>query len=49
MVYFIYLFQGKVTLSERFTSYMKIYSVSFKFRDLICVSQHKEIRIFVWS
>lgn len=42
MVYFIYLFQNKITLSGRFNSYMKIHGLSFKFRDPTCVSQHKE-------
>lgn len=48
MVYFIYLFQSRRLLSEIFTSYMKIYGVSSKFREPICVSQHKEIN-FVCS
>lgn len=48
MVYLIYIFQSRRMLSEIFTSYMKIYGVSFKFREPICVSQHKEIN-FVCS
>lgn len=43
MWYFIYLFQNRRMLSEIFTSYMKIYGISFKFREPIRVSQHKEI------
>lgn len=48
MVCFIYLFQSRRMLSEILTSYMKIYAVSFKFRESVCVSWHMEIN-FVCS